>query len=389
MAWRIDRHVVKGEIHNLIKGKVAGKIWLKGLNQPLELNLQGNAYRDMAGATLRFVNPAPEEGEYTGLDVFQDGKVGDMTASKRVKAPANPEDLDDEDVERIGRIAYTWSNCLYLEWFSRANGRVLIETTDFKWRLSLPSWQLHPGEEDAQRRRNQREMIAFMDQLSKAIDREIDALPEEGEMNEFQWESYLQKSDARSEMLLELFEKYEDHPQCEELIAEAMGWELAEEDDSEEAFDDEEAFDREWAEGEEAARTETEEDVESYEPRHPIVASMMEATANLFYETDSRGLLNDEPSNPWNQLIWHSQMTVSKLIASLEDVAEGVDLEPGFLVATLKRALHLLHLTIATLEAAASAPPKRYPWAKEARRELFDIRESIIDLMQAFREKGP
>ena len=56
MAWRLDQHVIKGEIQNRIPGKVTGLIWLKGLNQPVELKLKGNCYRDLAGAKLVFEN---------------------------------------------------------------------------------------------------------------------------------------------------------------------------------------------------------------------------------------------------------------------------------------------------------------------------------------------
>jgi len=222
MAWRIERYVVKGEIQNKEPGIVTGRIWLKGLNQPLELSLTGNCYRDLAGARIIFKNPGPVEGDYTGLDVFQDGVVGDMTASKKVKVPIDPE----EDADENGSPSFRIGNCLYLEWFSDSNGRVLVETTDYKWRVSLPKWSLSERQESEQREANQQAMFDFMNQLSEMLEPEAEPEPPEGEMNEFQWEAYLQKTDARSDMLLELFEKYEDAPNCEDIIAEAMGWEI-------------------------------------------------------------------------------------------------------------------------------------------------------------------
>ena len=373
MAWRIDKYVVKGEIQNKEPDLVTGRLWLKGLNQPLELSLKGNCYRDLAGARIIFKNPNPIEGDYTGLDIFQDGIVGDMTASKKVKVPVNPEELSGEGDTPAYRVA----NCLYLEWFSDSNGRVLIESTDYKWRASLPKWNLSEHQESQQREANQQAMFDFMNQLSEMLDPDVHREPPEGEMNEFQWEAYLQKSDARSDMLLELFEKYEDAPNCEEIIAEAMGWEIESIE-----YEEIEEFD-EWDEMEATA----DEAEDSYMPNHPLISAMMEITSKVYFETENRGLLGQDSNNPWNQLVWHCQMTVSKLIAALEEVAEDMEPEPGFVVATLKRALHLLHLTIATLEAAARLEAEKHTWCSDIRKELFSLRESMLDFMHIYRKQ--
>jgi len=59
MAWRLDQAVVKGEIDNRTKGIVTGRIWLFGIERPIELKLEGNCWRDMAGHLLTFENPNP------------------------------------------------------------------------------------------------------------------------------------------------------------------------------------------------------------------------------------------------------------------------------------------------------------------------------------------
>ncbi|MCH6257433.1 hypothetical protein MLD52_12810 [Puniceicoccaceae bacterium K14] len=372
MAWRIEQFVTKGVIVNTTPGIVTGKIWLKGLNTPIELNLEGNCYRDLAGTKLFFKNASPTEGDYAGLDIFQDGKVGDMTASQKVKAlsdsPIFPKDGEDPE--------FTLKNGLYLEWFSESNGRVLIETTDYSWRVSLPNWRLSEQEESEQRNQNKQAMFEFMDELSSAIASEPDPDPTIGEMDEFQWEVFLQKNDARSDMIIELFEKYEGHPNCEDIIAEAMGWDYTK-GDPEEMVDE---IEEEWDDNEF-------DESEDYLPSHPLISSMIDITSRIFYEAESKGLLSSENSNPWNQLLWHSQMVVGKLIAALEDVSEEVEAEPGFVVATLKRSLHVLHTTIATLEAVGSVDKKRRYWCSEIRRDLFAVREAVLNLMQIYRNQ--
>ncbi|MBK1879659.1 hypothetical protein [Pelagicoccus mobilis] len=375
MAWRIDKHVVRGLIQNIVPGRVVGTVWLKGLNQPIELNLKGNCYRDLAGTRLEFKNPHPIEGDYTGFDVFQEGNVGDMTASKKVKTLL---DFDEESEELPESPAFKLANCLYLEWFSESNGRVLIETTDFSWKVSLPKWTLSEDDERDQQEANKQAMFNFMDELSRALTpAEQSEEPAEEDMDEFQWEAYLQKTDARSDMLLELFEKYENDPDCEEIIAKAMGWEIESMEVTEEFFE-------EW----DIDQNQDSKDPDSeYLPNHPLISRMMDITSQLYYEAESRKLFTEDTNNPWNQLIWHGQMTVSKLIAALEEVAEGIETEPGFVVATLKRALHLLHLTIATMEACVSIDPDEHRWTNDIRKELFTLRESIIDTMQSYRQQ--
>ena len=395
MAWRIEKHVVRGLIQNIVPGRVVGTVWLEGMDQPLELNLKGNGYRDIAGARLEFRNPNPIKGDYSGLDIFQEGTVGDMTASKKVKTLVDP---DNYIYKGETPPAFTWANCLYLEWFSESNGRVLIETVDFKWKVSLPKWSLSAEAELEQQEANRQAMFKFMDELASVLDPdddEEDELSDEEEMDEFQWEAYLQKSDARSDMLMELLEKYQGDPRCQEIISEAMGWDIESIEISDAYFEGWDALDRDPDTDPAAVGTEeaTEEDDDSdddsdYFPNHPLITSMMDITSRLFYEAESRNLLNDDNSNPWNQLVWHGQMSVSKLIAALEPVAEGLDAEPGFVVATLKRALHLIHLTIATLEACRSHGRKHRKWTLGVRGDLFRLRESVLDLMQHYRLKG-
>ena len=40
------------------------------------------------------------------------------------------------------------ANCLYLEWFSEANGRVVIESADYELTISAPEWRLTPEENE-------------------------------------------------------------------------------------------------------------------------------------------------------------------------------------------------------------------------------------------------
>ena len=49
MAWRIEDHIVRGEIDNRVRDRITGRIWFVGRDEPIELDLTGNAWRDVAG----------------------------------------------------------------------------------------------------------------------------------------------------------------------------------------------------------------------------------------------------------------------------------------------------------------------------------------------------
>jgi hypothetical protein len=149
MAFRIHDHVERGEIDNRVKGVVRGKIWVKGCRQPLMLELTGNAHPDLAGCLLMFVNsqPAVLMVKAERLNPVQRGTIGDITASRKVRVPAVSMEEYLRWPKEKGRPPTRWANCLYLEWFSQANGRVLIESVNFQLKISEPEWRLTPKEE--------------------------------------------------------------------------------------------------------------------------------------------------------------------------------------------------------------------------------------------------
>jgi hypothetical protein len=87
MAWRIDEQVIHGELDNRFEGRVTGHLWMTGREEPVELDLTGNPWADLAGHILRFRNPQPTPGLPDGFAARQEGTVGDVTASRKVKVP--------------------------------------------------------------------------------------------------------------------------------------------------------------------------------------------------------------------------------------------------------------------------------------------------------------
>ena len=170
MAWRITESVVRGEIDNRRKGRVTGRIWLAGRKEPLELELQGNALRDLAGHRLTFENPTPKPGQPIDLKPQQHGIVGDMTASRKVRVPDVPVD-EALAMSKMGiKPPEHWANCLYLEWYSDHNGRVVIESVNFRLSITEPAWKMSEQEQKEQCRANATAMERWLARLTKLAD---------------------------------------------------------------------------------------------------------------------------------------------------------------------------------------------------------------------------
>ena len=207
MAWRIADYVEYGEIDNREKGRVSGKIWLSGIDEPIILELTGNTYRDLAGQRLRFRNPTPKPIPEHLSDIAreQTGVVGDITAARRVKVLDIPDDEFEHYYTNKIPMPYHWGNCLYLEWHSVRNGRVVIEATEYELTVEPEaSWHMSEAEEKGQLEANGRAMIDFMNQLVEAAEAaELAEIDEDEESPSSELEAEADAEAARMDLLMD------------------------------------------------------------------------------------------------------------------------------------------------------------------------------------------
>lgn len=163
MAWRIHEQVCRLVIDNRIRNRVTGTVWLLGRDEPLRLDLKGNALPDLAGCLLTLENPAARAAPLEGLAILQNGVCGELTASRKVRMPTV--DLTEWlDSDHDTPPPCVWTNGTYIEWFSESNGRVVIELYNptVKIELSEPLWTLTDGEIHATQEANSEAMCDFM-----------------------------------------------------------------------------------------------------------------------------------------------------------------------------------------------------------------------------------
>ena len=179
MAWRPAHLVQAGELDNTQLGWTTGWLELDGFEHRLELKLAGNCHPDLAGWKFRIKRKTPalkrdidgdSPSDY-GISVDQSGHVGDITADQMVKQFDIP---DKELAERLmagEKPSFEWAKCLYLEWFSNRNGRVVIQSTRLEVeRFGDRAFELTEQQWQEQRQQNRNEMGFFMTQIGDALE---------------------------------------------------------------------------------------------------------------------------------------------------------------------------------------------------------------------------
>ncbi len=397
MAFRIHDSVVRGEIDNRQKGIVCGKIWLEGRAEPVALELTGNAHPDIAGCRLTFTNRLPRVvyPELDALNTQQRGVAGDLTASRKARILDMSASEAHEMLERHEAPPEHIANALYLEWFSETNGRVVLETADYEVTISAPTWQLTPSEDEQRARDVAAAMGNFLQGLTDAIAQHQRGRKDpETPWDEHDYEKFLRESDARTDKYAELLDKYGDSDEAEAKIAREMGWEReltpeeAEEERErieemnracEEALDEPPPEPEAHREGIDWIRT------SDGEVCHPLQHRCSESAFRFWKQAEALGLERMEDQD-LGEFVCEFQTTGVKLSGALSGLARGEGYsDDAFTVAYLKRALDHLHKAQAGLEAVA--PKNLLPPAMvaEARAELFEIREGILQLMKELR----
>jgi len=397
MAWRLNHSVVRGEIDNRKRGLVTGRIWLFGREMPITLELEGNCLSDLAGTRFTFTNPSPVEGEPTGLAEIQRGKVGDITASRKVR------DVSASQISRIMRSGThkiptgKLANALYLEWYSQFNGRVVVESIKYEIKMGERVWSPSSEEEASQQTSNQENIFSWLDELTDRFEAadETDSADDQS-MDEFEWERFMRESDARADKFSKLFEKYIEHPERDRIIAREMGWIWLEEmlDAEEEDEEGEGGFsvDGNWSddipdlvpnpltEGKDWVRN------EHGHVEHPLTMRAHKLGIDMWKYTEEKGYLGEEGSEDVREMVFKTQTTAAKLAGALNHLAYEQQPDGGFIVAALKRALNYLHEALSAAGRVCSSDNLELEHCTLYQNEMFDIRQEILKLMQYYRQ---
>ena len=396
MAWRIDEYVVRGEIENCTRGRVTGRIWFAGRDQPVELELTGNAWRDLAGHRLEFVNPEPKPGLDDSFAARQEGLVGDITASRKVKVLEVPKEKFEEYYLARIPMPWHWGNSLYLEWFGTRNGRVVIESADYQLSIvGVPEWGMTAEEEIEQRQANAKAMEGFFARLNEAFakrhGRTIDVAKEEP-MTEEEAERLHERNEELATRIAARVAGTEGVPDLKKIIREEidrMRRERGEPDPTPEQL----ARSAEWMGEMNRACEEAEADgvVEEWdEEEHPLAARARELTLRLIRETKARKWMNEKegPEHPVADLVFSVMKAGVKLAGALNDDDWPPDRDMcADAIVRMKRALVHLESAKTAAEECAKRNLTEPAWIGEVSRELATEIEEASALLKELRER--
>jgi hypothetical protein len=399
MAWRIHEHVLRGEIDNRTRNRVCGRVWLAGMGEPMVLELEGDCHPDLAGCLLEFENPASVAMSTRPPAAQQRGKAGDITAARKVRVFDIPMAEAYPMLKRGEKVPEHMANGLYVEWYSERSGRVVIESTDYRLKISAPVWRFTAEEIAERERQAAREETPF----ALAVDADGDT----ESWDEFRCEQLLRESDMIGEKYRRLLEKYADHPDSERIIAHEMGWEWLED-----ALAEQEAGAGEKKEIEDAAAELAEEemggsleegdtDEETLDPAregidwvreqdgrvtHPVARRFRDVMYELMHEVRDEDEDDDSRDEAIGEFTGHYMTLSVKLSSALHSVARADHLtDPGMTVARLKRALEIHNQCLTAgqaLEKHARFPLERLVYYRAA---LFKVREDILAIIAQLR----
>jgi hypothetical protein len=370
MAWRLNQMVVRGVLDNREKGKVTGALWLTGHESPVRLELEGNCEDDLAGCLVEFNNRTPRPDPSIGKFCDQVGTVGNITASRKVRAippDVRVEELTREFVERAG-----WSNSLYLEWFSDINGRVVVELLDPEIRISEPVWAF-TTDEKAEQQKPSEISGGFIHMF-----RVDDGGGEIRQLNEFHYEQALKQFDDYVLRFEELWERYKDDPDCNQKIADELECTWIDDDDEEDEYADGEFPDTP------ADQSETAQYPDPLWHGYPLIVRAKDLCVAV-----SQFGKSEKCSRPGSSRLDELQTMLVQAMTKLADALPGIvsgneEREPALVVALLKRSLSQYHLAMEVLDRLSHAETVG-DVVPAWRAELLGIRQEILDEMSRLR----
>lgn len=402
MAWRIDECLVRAELDNRVRGRVTGRLWFLNLEEPVTLELTGNPWRDLAGHFITIINDTPSSALPSGFRRHQVGTVGDITASQKVKVP--DVSLDDFiEGRRVGmEMPFHWANCLYLEWYSKDNGRVVIESPDYRIQLDdLPTWTLTESEERVQREANRGPTQGLLDQMVDALATKY--LDDSADESTSEIEAEADAEDARMNLLLDRVEARIRNEKLDADEFDRVYWEEREklrkewgEPEPEPLAPMEEVEREQWIDEMNEIAQEAIKEMEKNGPpkftTHPLVEECRKLGLRLHRAMRDNNWVAEGASqeHPLNGIADCVQIASGKLAGALngdeDDVWPPPPLFAGNVLVRLKKARNYLRDALAGLDAADEQRLAVPEWRSQARIEIVAVAAQVEALIKEVRD---
>jgi hypothetical protein len=409
MAWRIHESVTRAEFDFRVAGKVLGRLWLHGLEEPVLLVLDGLPEADLRGQELMVHNPKPTramDGNFSGL---QEGKIGVMTASRKVKVLEIPMEQVEEYYKERRKMPWHWGNSLYLEWYSAANGRVVFEAAEMELRMngevSVIAVDESDDEEDEDAPTSQKEAEAetYAEYMNALVERV--ALRLEDEMNDDDYETIFadERKKLRKQFGIQTVDAAEAEVQegQEDWVAEvlehyAKGHDIVAPEDWQKAddFEDfEDESDGDYEDGDDDEEDDVDWDVEEgfiTEDSHPLVNHCLQRSEIMHRDMQENNWLPDigQEDHPMDMLHQSVMFAGVKLSSALMDALEVWPPAPavaGHVLVGLKAARRKFRDAILALQSCMEEGLADEAWLRDVENDVRDMLAQVTELIEESR----
>lgn len=194
--------IKRGVIDNTERDLIDLRLWCIDEQEPLHFRMPGNCLRDIAGCRVNFHNksafPSAKELPEPIQKLRRERHCifpGDITLSRRVPEENNR-----------GFVA----NSLSIEFFVDDYTRLLIETSDFGYELSLPQWQMSDSENLVQQQINMEALRRHV--VANVASYRAPVIAQRGEMPPCEWDDKLNRAEAYMSIYPTIKEKYARQP---------------------------------------------------------------------------------------------------------------------------------------------------------------------------------
>ena len=405
MAWRIDKQLVRAELDNRTKGRVVGTLWFEGRAEPVTLDLKGNPWRDLAGHRIVATNPSPKPGKLDGFAEHQVGVVGDITASRKVRVPDCPMEEFIAAYKTDRKFTFHMANALYLEWYSEQNGRVVIESSDYKLELDgLPAWEMTDEDERERQSASSEALHNFMDLAVEALAQSREAHDDSDDQPTSRAEAEADAEAARMDLLLDRVGARLEREGREESDFERIFDEEKErlrkergEPEPEPLTPEQEAERETWIEEMNAVAEEALEEMEAgggFDEwgNHPLVETCSDLASRLYHDVKDHAWVPESASHehPLNEIVDGVQIASAKLAGALNGSVRDEEWPPdplfaGDTLVRLKKARRYLRDALAGLDAADEQRLAEPEWRSQARIEVNAILAHVEALINEVR----
>ncbi|OQA24689.1 MAG: hypothetical protein BWY59_02094 [Verrucomicrobia bacterium ADurb.Bin345] len=407
MAWRIDKQLVRAELDNRTKGRVVGTLWFEGRVEPVTLDLKGNPWRDLAGHRIVATNPSPEPGKLDGFAEHQVGVVGDITASRKVRVPDCPMEEFIASYKTDRKFTFHMANALYLEWYSEQNGRVVIESSDYKLELDgLPAWEMTDEDERERQSASSEALHNFMDLAVESLAQSREAHDDSDDQPTSRVEEEADAEAARMDLLLDRVGARLEREGREESDFERIFDEEKErlrkergEPEPEPLTPEQEAEREAWIEEMNAVAEEALEEMEAgggfdeWE-NHPLVETCSDLASRLYHDVKDHAWVAESASHehPLNEIVDGVQIASAKLAGALNGSVRDEEWPPdplfaGDTLVRLKKARRYLRDALAGLDSADEQRLAEPEWRSQARIEVNAIVAHVEALIKEVRAR--